>query len=200
MPKCLCCHCSPPALVLWPSPSTHASHHYPLLVCHRCLPLLSATTAIIVAALPSPPSIATPPCPFLLSSLVCGCHPCYIWSAIAAAVFCLRQTSLPSFISHHRTFVAAAVPPQRQSLLASTVTSHPPVPPTLACSCHCLCLSSSISLRLLQSSFTRPLSYLNLVDCCIVAIFQCFLTSQNVVTGNIVGNPAATKTGGSVTC
>jgi hypothetical protein len=51
------------------------------------------------------------------------------------------------------------------------------------------------SRRFLSAADTLVISH-NLVDCCVIAICsQCF-----VATGDTVGNPAATKTGDTVTC
>jgi hypothetical protein len=40
------------------------------------------------------------PCSFFLLSLVRGSYPCNIWSAVAAAISCLRQTSSSSLVGH----------------------------------------------------------------------------------------------------
>jgi hypothetical protein len=138
-------HCLPRAFVPCPLLSALACHCRPPLVCCRRPPLLSTTTAIIVTTQLSPPTITTTPtasCHHLLSAatilaisgppllslfLVCGRHPCHLLSTIPAPL------------------IAAAGPCLKQSLVASTITSHPPVPPTLSCSRHHLLLFSSIS-------------------------------------------------------
>jgi hypothetical protein len=171
-----------------------------LLACRQPSPLSTAAAIIIATPLLLPPIAAAPAnscCrllsaaailaisgpPLLLPFLICGRNLYHLLSAITAPL------------------VSATNPHLRQSLVASILTSHPLVPPALACRCHHLFSSSPISLRPLQFAFACPPSYINLVDCHIIAIFsQCFVSSQNVTMGDTIGNPTTTKTGNTVTC
>jgi hypothetical protein len=156
-----------------------------MLLRRRCPPPLSAAAAIIIATPQPPSSIAAAPA---------HSHCCHLSA-------CLRQTSSSSLVFNYHTSCCCRGPLSEAEPCCLHCHLSSAGAANSCCSRHHLRLSSSICLCPLQPSFACPPSYLNLVDCCVIAIFsQCFLTSQNVPTGNTVGNPAAIKTGNTVTC